>query len=213
MEKTNIKRAALEQTLHTLSPFLQRHSEMVAQYSELLAYAAMDAGVGRGTQLFRSGGVMHMRQCAYWHDVGKAVISNDLWELPRTLTDEEYVLVKAHPILGAAAVVGKIDPLSIPATGDPVLELAKDCCLYHHEHWDGTGYPFGLSREEIPLSGRIVAIADAYDSMTAQRPYTAPKTKEAALQELERCAGVQFDPELVPVFLKAMCSGRNLRYG
>ncbi|QSX09719.1 HD domain-containing protein [Alkalibacter rhizosphaerae] len=76
--------------------------------------------------------------------------------------------------------------------------------LYHHERWDGKGYPEGLSGEEIPIVSRIIAVADAFEAMTANRPYQKIKTKMEALQELKKCAGTQFDPEIVKVFEKMM---------
>jgi len=76
--------------------------------------------------------------------------------------------------------------------------------LHHHEWWDGSGYPDGLKGEEIPLLSRVTAILDAYDAMTNSRPYNEPKTHQEAIEELKRCAGSQFDPQLVEVFLQLM---------
>jgi HD-GYP domain-containing protein (c-di-GMP phosphodiesterase class II) len=81
------------------------------------------------------------------------------------------------------------------------LRAALDCVLHHHERWDGTGYPYGLGGERIPLEARILAVADAYDAMTSVRPYRDPRTHEEALAEVERCSGSQFDPQVARAFL------------
>jgi HD-GYP domain-containing protein (c-di-GMP phosphodiesterase class II) len=90
--------------------------------------------------------------------------------------------------------------LGAPATILPLV-------LHHHERWDGSGYPLGRKGEEIPLEARVLCIADSFDAMTSTRPYRAPKTPDEALNELERCAGTQFDPELVEAFAEAWNDG------
>lgn len=186
----------------TLSPFLQTHSLQVAYYSRLLAVEmAKKASCWEGMELTKDA-VWDISWCGFWHDIGKSEISNCLWELPRSLTEREYTLVKAHPILGAAIVRGKIE-LFRDLRGKNLTYILEDACLYHHERWDGSGYPFQDRGRDIPLIGRIVAIADTFDSMTAQRPYAEVKTPGDALSELRSCAGRQFDPELVRLFLRA----------
>jgi HD-GYP domain-containing protein (c-di-GMP phosphodiesterase class II) len=81
--------------------------------------------------------------------------------------------------------------------------------LYHHEHWDGTGYPDGLKGEKIPLLSRIISIVDAYDVMQSHRPYKCPISKAEALREIKTCAGTQFDPQLVEIFLKIVKNNAN----
>ena len=90
------------------------------------------------------------------------------------------------------------------ASSVPDLEPIADFILKHHECWDGQGYPMGLSGEDIPLPCRILAIADAYDAMTSDRPYRSAMTREEAIAELRRCAGTQFDPELVEKFIQVL---------
>jgi HD-GYP domain-containing protein (c-di-GMP phosphodiesterase class II) len=87
------------------------------------------------------------------------------------------------------------------------LAPIADYILKHHEHWDGGGYPLGLSGEAIPLECRILAIVDAYDTMTSERPYNIPMSRDEALRELERCAGTQFDPNLVHKFVRMVREG------
>ncbi|MEL1134698.1 HD domain-containing phosphohydrolase [Desulfitobacterium sp. THU1] len=84
---------------------------------------------------------------------------------------------------------------------DEYVSLAEPV-LYHHERWDGEGYPCGLTGEDIPLASRIISVADVYEAMTAKRPYQRTKNKEEAIAELKRCAGTQFDPEIVKVFIE-----------
>ncbi len=124
------------------------------------------------------------------HDIGKASISEDLLLKPGKLTEREWEIMKKHAERGCKA-------LSATDEFAHIAQLVK----HHHEHWDGSGY-MGVKGEDIPLLSRIIAIVDAYDAMTQERPYNAtPKTKEAAVEELQQCAGSQFDPELVEIFI------------
>jgi diguanylate cyclase (GGDEF)-like protein/PAS domain S-box-containing protein len=125
------------------------------------------------------------------HDIGKIMVDPKLLNKPGRLTTEEFELVKRHPEIGYQLL-------------KPVDEYAHlaGYVLYHHERWDGKGYPLGLEGENIPLYSRIIAIADAYEAMTAERPYQTKKTKEEAAAELTRCAGSQFDPRIVTLFVK-----------
>lgn len=194
-------------TLHeSMAEFLQRHSEQVAVFSTYLARAAKQDMAYVEDPQFDDWFVANIGACAYWHDIGKTGISNELWELPRALNKQEYALAKTHTILGAAMMC---DKMALPDrkgafVGRTKLDLVKDCCLYHHERWDGSGYPFGVKGVDIPLAGRIVAIADAYDCMTAVRPYSKAKTDAEALAEIGQCAGTQFDPVLARIFIAGM---------
>lgn len=130
-----------------------------------------------------------VRGC-FIHDLGKLMVPNRLLDSDQPLTDEEWGLMKRHPEFGANLLAGS-------------LELAPDIIqlvLFHHERWDGKGYPSGLRGEQIPLLARICAVADAFDSMTTERPYRARKTEAGALAELERHAGTQFDGDIVERF-------------
>ena len=104
---------------------------------------------------------------------------------PRRLTEEEYAIVKRHPEFGHSL----LDGLGI--------EPVEDWVLHHHEHWDGSGYPEGLAGEEIPLGARVILVADAFEAITADRPYRPAQSEEAALAELRDNAGSQFDPAVV----------------
>ena len=106
--------------------------------------------------------------------------------------------MKTHPEIG----------YRIASRTDDFAHVA-DGILHHHECWDGSGYPDGLQGEEIPLTSRITAIADAYDAMISSRPYSEPMSKEEALTELKNCAGTQFDPELVEALIETICSKQD----
>jgi putative nucleotidyltransferase with HDIG domain len=130
---------------------------------------------------------------AILHDIGKIGIPEQILKKPGKLTNEEYEIMKRHPVYGAQ-IVQEIKFL------EPVVPMVRA----DHERWDGKGYPDGLKGEQIPLAARIVAIVDAYDAMVSDRVYRKAPGKEFAIQELKRCAGAQFDPHLVDVFLKIL---------
>ncbi len=134
--------------------------------------------------------------CALLHDIGKVNIGDEILSKPGSLTDEEWEIVKTHPIMGAE-VAAKV----------PKLASCVGGILHHHERWDGTGYPDGLKGENIPLEARILAIASAFAAMTSERPYARTLTYEQGLEEVGRCAGTQFDPEIVKVFLSLHKAG------
>jgi len=142
--------------------------------------------------------------CALLHDIGKVNISDAILTKPGSLTAEEWEIVKTHPMLGAEV-----------ATRVPKLAACVAGILHHHERYDGTGYPDGLKGESIPLESRILAIASAFTAMTSPRPYARTLTYEQGLEEIERCAGTQFDPTLVRHFLSLHQAGvgstRNAR--
>lgn len=125
------------------------------------------------------------------HDVGKIGISERILLKPGRLTSEEYTVVKLHPRIGARLVQ------QVPA-----LSPLGQYILHHHERFDGTGYPTGLRGEEIPLEARVIGIADAFSAMTSDRPYRGRLSLEDACAELEACAGTQFDPEIVRIFVE-----------
>ena len=124
------------------------------------------------------------------HDVGKIGIPDDILNKKGNFTEEDWKIIKAHTKLGAS-IIGSV----------PGLVSCIPAVLYHHEHYDGSGYPEGLKGDEIPLEARILAIADAFSAMTSVRPYRGPLSFEQAIEELKRNAGTQFDPKLVEVFI------------
>ena len=133
---------------------------------------------------------------ALFHDVGKLAIPDSILNKPGKLTSEEYDLMKAHVERGLRVIEGV-----------SYLEPAIPGILHHHERWDGGGYPNGLAAGEISLEGRILSVVDAFDAMLGDRPYRKGRSPEAALEELQRCAGTQFDPEIVAAFIRAREKG------
>jgi putative nucleotidyltransferase with HDIG domain len=134
-----------------------------------------------------------LRLAARLHDVGKIGISDLLLLKPEKLTNEEFQRIKEHTTIGAQILSGGKTPL---------LQLAEVVALTHHERWDGRGYPHGLSGDAIPLSGRIVAVADVYDALLSDRPYKFAWDAPDARAEIERQSGTQFDPRVVTAFLE-----------
>ena len=125
------------------------------------------------------------------HDIGKIGIPDRVLLKPGALTPGEVSLMETHPILGAQLAVAS-----------PFLSgVARDVIAFHHERWDGTGYPWGLSGEEIPLAARIFAVADSFDAMTTERPYREAVGAEAAVAEIQLQARRQFDPDIVDAFV------------
>lgn len=126
------------------------------------------------------------------HDVGKIGISDNLLLKPAKLTFEEFEIMKTHTTIGGHILGGSDVPL---------LVMARDIAMTHHEKWDGSGYPAGLKGEGIPLVGRITAICDVYDALTSERPYKKPWSVADSLEEIKRNVGKQFDPGLIEPFL------------
>jgi diguanylate cyclase (GGDEF)-like protein/putative nucleotidyltransferase with HDIG domain len=136
------------------------------------------------------------------HDIGKIGIDERILNKTDSLTDIEWNLMKQHPIRSAR----------ILATIDAYLDIVP-FVKSHHERYDGLGYPAGLSSTQIPLEARIISVADAYDAMTKSRPYRAPINKDAAAEELLRCAGSHFDPHIVEVFIQSVLPGIDILAG
>jgi len=133
-----------------------------------------------------------VRHAAELHDVGKVAIPDDILSKPGPLDDIEWEFIRRHTLIGERIIAAA-----------PALTRVAALVRSSHERWDGTGYPDRLAGRDIPLGSRIVAVADAFDAMVAQRPYTDPRTPDVALAELRSCAGAQFDPVVVEVFAAA----------
>jgi diguanylate cyclase (GGDEF)-like protein len=162
--------------------FVDARDTSTANHSEVVA--ALAEAVGMELELDAEM-VDHLRLAGLLHDLGKIGLPDAILKAPRRLTAEEYSIVKRHPEFGHSL----LDGLGI----EPVDEWV----LHHHEHWDGSGYPDGLAGEDIPLGARIILVADAFEAITADRPYRPAQSEEAALVELQRHAGSQFDPVVV----------------
>jgi len=157
-----------------------KHAARVGALSAVLA-----EGVGLPTET-----VELIERAAPLHDVGKIAVSDSILLKPGKLTPDEFEAMKVH-----ASVGGEI----LGRSRSPLLRMSEEIAVTHHEWWDGSGYPVGLKGEEIPISGRIVALADAYDALTHVRPYREAWPRERALAEVRRLSGRQFDPQLVPL--------------
>jgi len=162
-------------------PGFPGHSRFVAAYTLLLARAA---GIDQRTLLW------NMVRGALLHDIGKIGVPDAILNKTGPLTILEYAVVRDHPVLGYE-MIGRI----------PFLKEAAPIVLFHHERYDGGGYPFGLAGEEIPLGARIFALADTLDAITSDRPYRRRNDFDAAFREIERSKGGQFDPRIVDIFL------------
>jgi HD-GYP domain-containing protein (c-di-GMP phosphodiesterase class II) len=138
-----------------------------------------------------------LRLGARLHDVGKVAISTRVLTKPGPLDEVELRVIRTHPLIGARLV---------GAVGN--VRQALPYVLYHHERWDGGGYPTSRAGEEIPIEARVLAIADAYDAMTSTRPYRRAVSHERALEEIDSCAGTQFDPAIAILFVEDLASGR-----
>ncbi len=138
--------------------------------------------------------IYRMRYASIMHDVGKIGIPDSILTKQGPLTPEEFEIIKTHPTIGAK-IIGE--------HSYPLLRMAKEIALTHHEKWNGGGYPRGLRGTDIPLSGRITAIADIFDALTSVRPYKRAWSIEEALQYLANQSGIALDPDLVPLFLAA----------
>ncbi len=172
---------SLANTIDAKDTYTKGHSTFVSRYSEALAKAI---GLPEAE-------VERIRLGALLHDIGKIGIPENVLRKPTMLTDEEWEIMKQHPVIGAEKVLAPNESLR------DLIPMVK----YHHEHWDGSGYPYGLKGEEIPLSARIVAIADAYHALVSDRPYRKGLGVEKACEILKLGANVQWDKELVRQFV------------
>jgi putative nucleotidyltransferase with HDIG domain len=163
-----------------LDPDVAAHASRVTALALRIA-RALGAGPRR-MEAIRMGGPLH--------DIGKLGVDPAILQKPSALDELELEQIKRHPVVGARMIRGR-----------RALRGAVDCVLHHHERWDGTGYPHGLGGHEIPFEARVLAVADAYDAMTSDRPYRQALSHEEAVAEVERCAGTQFDPQVARAFL------------
>jgi putative nucleotidyltransferase with HDIG domain len=172
--------AALSSALDVRDTETEGHARRVVRYMELIA-AVLGVPADQHPTL---------RRGALLHDIGKIGVPDHILRKPGALTDHEWTTMKTHPDLGAK-IIANI----------PFLEEVAVIIRAHHERWDGNGYPEGLAGENIPLGARIFAVADSFDAMTSDRPYRRGRQLDAALAEIERCSGTQFDPAVVVAFL------------
>ena len=141
----------------------------------------------------------YLRKAAPMHDIGKITVSDIILQKPAAFTKEEYEVMKTHAAAGGKIIeenMGRIVDLDF-------VEVARDMAMFHHEKWNGTGYPMGLKEKEIPLCARIIAIPDVFDALVSKRQYKEGMSVEAALMIMEKDRGIAFEPELFDIFLEA----------
>jgi HD-GYP domain-containing protein (c-di-GMP phosphodiesterase class II) len=178
---------SLADALEVKDPYTRGHSVRVARYSVRIGgILGLDADMLAQLEL---GG--------HLHDLGKIGVREAVLNKPGPLTDDEYAHIMTHPAIGWR--------LLTPLLGE--APHALNVVRSHHERWAGSGIPDGLAGEAIPLEARIAAVADSFDAMTSHRPYRQGLTLEAALAELRRTAGTQFDPVVVAAFERAVSDG------
>ncbi len=174
-------------TIDAKDEYTKGHSQRVSVYSSAIA---KEMGWSEEE-------VNKIRYIALLHDIGKIGVPDNVLNKPGKLTDAEYELMKKHTTIGGEILkdTGMFDGIALGA-------------LYHHERYDGKGYPKGLEGEEIPLIARIICVADAYDAMTSTRVYRKRLSDEDAMAEIEKCKGKQFDPQIADIFIKALKAGK-----
>jgi putative nucleotidyltransferase with HDIG domain len=174
--------ASLAHAVDERDAYTGRHSYVVAELAARVAnLLGLDA---EEVELVRLAGSLH--------DLGKLAIPEEILRKPGPLSDAELLVLRRHPQIGFRM---------LRSLG---VEPVSTWVLHHHERWDGRGYPHGLGGEDIPLGSRILFVADAYDAMTSDRVYRSHLDHDTAVAELERCAGTQFDPQVVAVFVKGV---------
>lgn len=182
IESQSMRSKTIEVIIKTLNETNQRekiHSEKVSKISRKIGEA-----LNLDHELLQE-----IEMAGLLHDIGKVAIDNTILNKPEKLTDSEYKTIQRHTEIG----------YHILKSVDEYSNLA-DYALAHHEHWDGSGYPRGIKGEEIPLVARIISVADVYEAMTGERPYKKAMSRQDAIDELKKCAGTQFDPEIIRVF-------------
>ena len=142
------------------------------------------------------------------HDVGKIQVPDALLNKPGKLTDEEFALMKQHTVAGGEIIDSAIEQVADASSG--YLNEARKLTVYHHERWDGKGYPCGIKGEEIPLSARVMAVADVFDALVSRRSYKEGFPVDKALSIIREESGTHFDPEVVEAFLECESEARAI---
>ena len=188
-ERTRDLNEARAETLQLLAVASEYRDDETSQHTERVGTIAAEIGTCMGLS---GESVTLLREAAPLHDIGKLAIPDSVLLKPGRLSEAEQEVMHTHTSLGARLLFG---------SRSPALQLAGVVASSHHEWWDGSGYPQGLIGDDIPLVGRIVAVADVYDALTHDRPYKPAWPHEQAVAMIRSCAGTQFDPRVVDAFL------------
>jgi len=184
---------ALATAIDARDRYTHGHSERVSHYTLVILKELIDQGKMEFDHEFMETAQLS----ALLHDVGKIGIRDEILNKRDKLTADEFEVMKSHVTIGANILK--------PVKG---LSNLQDGILYHHERFDGKGYPFGLKGKDIPIIGRIVNVADSFDTITTARSYKKAEATKYAMEELKQCAGTQFDPEIVEAFYQAYKKGK-----
>jgi len=190
----NLQKAYID-TLGALTSAIDAKDSYTSGHSQRVTNLSVD--LGREVALSRED-LENVRIASLLHDIGKIGIPETILNKPGRLNDEEFEIIKSHTTLGVK-ILENVE----------FLEQVLSIILHHHERFDGKGYPAKISGETIPLGARIITVADTYDAMTSDRPYRKALSAEAALAEIARCKGTQFDPEIAEAFIKMMNRNRT----
>jgi response regulator RpfG family c-di-GMP phosphodiesterase len=183
---------------------VRKHLERTTKYVRLLAINLQK--LPKYKDYITSQYIEDIVKASVLHDIGKVGIPDNILHKERKLTTEEFDIIKKHCEYGANTLKMAHDKLKFKSFFDIAIQIV----MTHHEHWDGSGYPQGLSKDEIPLSGRIVALADVYDAIRSQRCYKKSMTHDKAYKIILEAKAKQFDPDIVNIFLKVNEEFRNI---
>ncbi len=186
--KLSDRQSARNNTINLILKALFEKNKREAVHSERVSTLCHDIAKALN---FTKENIEQITSTGLIHDIGKIGIPESILDLQRKLNDEEWQIIKEHPEVGYRILSSSLE----------FSEIAQDV-MQHHERWDGKGYPLGLKGENITLNARIICIADAYDAMIGERAYRNKLTKQEAIEELKRCSGSQFDPNIVKVFIE-----------
>jgi HD-GYP domain-containing protein (c-di-GMP phosphodiesterase class II) len=168
-------------------PYMEGHGSRVSRLAEAIALR-----LG-----WSAGRIGRLRIGALLHDVGKLAVADSIWDKAECLSESELAAIRRHPAAGMRLLARQ-----------PDFRFAIPHVLFHHEHWDGRGYPSRRRGDAIPLEARVLAVADAFDAMTSPRPYGPPLPTSEALTEIDCCAGTQFDPVVAGIFVELCLAER-----
>lgn len=173
-----------------------KHMDRVGKITEILSHKL---SVGNHSCL-REDELQYCGEAASFHDIGKAFIPVELVKKPGRFTPEEMEIMKKHTVC-AEVIFMDMERGRLTGLPENLLKSARDAAVYHHEWWNGNGYPYGRCHEEIPLIARITSVCDAYDAITSKRVYRQARPHYDACVELAACSGKQFDPNIINIFL------------